>query len=99
MTKKMESREQIEARINIKAWKDPQFKSKLLHNPQEALEEFGLKVPPHAKLHVHEEKENDWHLTLRRSPPNAKNMSEEELSKISAAGSCQWVPPPSQCGV
>jgi hypothetical protein len=80
-----ETREQIEAKINMRAWKDPKFKDKLMKDPHAALAEMGLNAPAYAKIHVHEETADSWHITIRKAPPNAKNMSEEELKGTSAA--------------
>lgn len=85
---KRETRKEIEARINLRAWKDPAFKEKLLKNPRPALAEMGLEVPSEIKILVHEEGANMWHLTIHKAPPNAKNLSEEELKKLSS-GSCE----------
>lgn len=79
-------RSKIEKDINILAWKDPAFKAKLMTNPNEALKEFGLHVPAHAKIYVHEEKADTWHLTIHQPPLNAKDLSDDELRKVSAAG-------------
>jgi hypothetical protein len=83
-----ETREQLEAKINIHAWKDPAFKEKLMKNPQSALANMGVKVPAHAKIHVHEETSDSWHITIRKAPSNAKNMTESELKGVSAAANC-----------
>ncbi|PIS02553.1 MAG: hypothetical protein COT85_04510 [Chlamydiae bacterium CG10_big_fil_rev_8_21_14_0_10_42_34] len=84
------SREEIETKINMLAWKDPSFKQKMLKNPEAALKEAGFNVPAHAKIHVHEETGDTLHLVIHKVPINAKNMSEEELKKIAAA-QAQWL--------
>ncbi len=80
------TRQEIEREINVRVWKDPEFKKNLLSHPQVALEELGIKVPKQVQVHVHEEDSDCWHLTIHKAPPNAKNMSEQELKAQAAAG-------------
>lgn len=87
----MNKRHEIEDKINAHAWKDPKFKEKLRTDPSKTLKEFGLNVPSGAKIHIHEEDANTWHLVLQKSPNNVKDLSEEELMR--SAGDCN-----PQCG-
>lgn len=78
---------ETESKINIKAWKDPAFKKKLLNDPQAVLKELGMKnLPSSVKVRIVEEGKNEWCITLHAAPPNAAKMSEEELEKWNAAG-------------
>ncbi len=80
---------QTEGKINAHAWKDPAFKRKLLSDPQAALKEMGMEnIPPSLKIQVIDEEKNHWVIVLHVPPANTKELSEEELSKLSAAGIC-----------
>lgn len=90
MTKKKQkfSREEIERKINLRAWQDPDFKKRLIRNPHETLKEFGMTNIPHSvQIRAVEEEGDIWYLVLHRAPPNAKDLSEEDLLGISAADS------------
>jgi nitrile hydratase len=92
---KKKTRKEIEEEVNIRAWKDPVFKEKLKKHPREALEEFGLKVPQHIKIEVHEETSDKWCLVIQKAPANAQNLSESELKKLGGGaiivGDCKCV--------
>ncbi len=87
-------RTEAEWKINVKAWKDPAFKAKLMKHPKETLKEFGLNIPTHAKIVVHEEDQDTWHLVIHKAPPGCEKMSEEELKQARAGictqGECSW---------
>jgi hypothetical protein len=74
--------------IIAKAWKDPNFKKKLLENPKEALKECGIKVPENVKIKVIENSEQNYTFVIPQSPANAAQLSEQELEKISASRGC-----------
>jgi len=82
-------RYQTEAIINMRAWKDPVFKEKLLNSPQEALKDMGMtKIPKTLEVRVAEEGKNQWVIRLHNRPLNFKEMNEEALKKA-AAGEVQ----------
>lgn len=85
------TREEFQAEINVRAWKDPKFKALLMKDPHAALTQMGKNIPKHAKIHVHEETADSVHIVLHKAPLNAQNMAEAELKKIAAAsgtGAC-----------
>ncbi len=84
------SREELNAEINIRAWKDPQFKDLLIKDPNAAFAQMGKNVPKNVKIYIHEETENTTHFVLHKAPVNAKNMSESELKKIAAAAGATY---------
>jgi len=78
-------RRQTEAKINVRAWKDPEFKEKLIANPHAALQEVGMaKVPKSLKVSVAEEGKNHWVIRLHNRPNQFAEMTDEELEKVAA---------------
>lgn len=79
-------RDEFEKEINIKAWKEPEFKKKLLNDPRLALSEIGMKnVPNQLKIQIYEEDDKTWVLVLHKSPLKSKEASKQDLEKIDAA--------------
>lgn len=82
----------VEKEIAIKALKDPSFKEKLLKNPNKTIEgllkgkekEKFLKFKDELKIRVIEEKKNEWVISI----PCPETLSEKELEKLAAAGTC-----------
>ena len=72
------------ATVIAHAWKDQNFKRKLLSNPEQALKEFGCPYPQNFHVNVIEEKENEYTLVIPRAPADSKKTSEQEL--LSLAG-------------
>ena len=87
----MNARNQIEKRIIEKAIKDQAFRLALIKSPKDAIaEEFGIKVPESATIHVLEESPDLFYLVLPRVSGHAgdQELSEQELLTV-AAGS-EW---------
>ena len=83
------NRNQTEAKINVRAWKDPAFKKKLLENPKAALKEMGMaKIPGALEVKIAEEEKNEWVIRLLNRPLNFKELSDEALEKA-ASGEIQ----------
>ncbi len=83
----MKNRIETESEINVRAWKDPSFKKKLMTNPHAALHELGMKkIPQNIKIKIIEEDSNTWCIVLHKVPHGAESMSEEALKKTHAAG-------------
>lgn len=77
------NRQQTEAKINVRAWKDPAFKEKLKTNPHAALKEMGMtKIPDSLVIQSTEESKNQWIIRLQERPLNFHELSEEALEKI-----------------
>ncbi len=77
------NRQQTEAKINVRAWKDPAFKKKLENNPHDALKEMGMKkIPTSLTIQTAEEGKNQWIIRLHERPLNFSDLSNEELEKI-----------------
>lgn len=85
MKKKPTSRSELETKINMTAWTDPQFKKRLISSPHETLREFGMSsIPNKMRIEVKEEAPDSWILVLRKPPLNAHNLSEDELMNVAA---------------
>jgi Nitrile hydratase, alpha chain len=76
------TRRDLEARIIAKAWKDPNYKQRLLTNPKAVLQheiaaiDPSVSLPAGLQVQVHEEAPNVYHLVLPRNP---KDISLGEL--------------------
>jgi hypothetical protein len=79
------NRQQTEAKINVRAWKDPIFRQRLAINPHLALKEIGMnKIPNSLKIQVVEEEKEEWVIRLHKRPLNYMELSEEALEKVAA---------------
>jgi hypothetical protein len=72
------SRGEIEALINVRAWKEPSFKQHLISNPRDALRELGVESQS-LRISVIEELEKEWCLVLHPAPKQYPFLSIEEL--------------------
>lgn len=78
------TRQDIEARIITKAWKNETYKQELIANPKEVVgEAFGVKFDQEVNITVLEETPNSLHFVLPMSPMQiATELSEDELEEI-----------------
>ena len=73
---------EMRTRIIDKAVNDPDYRAKLLEDPNAAVgEELGVEIPSALSIHVHEESAADAHLVL----PPSSNLTEAELGSAAAA--------------
>ncbi len=78
------TRAEFEAGIVQKAWRDPEFKKRLLTDPRKVMEEElgryqpGAKMPENIQIYVHEETPNALHITLPVNPKDYANLSGDE---------------------
>lgn len=86
------SRREWEAKIIAHAWKDSDFRKRLLANPKSALKEIHCPISEKLQLKVIEEDENQWVLILPKAPVEAEKLSEAELCSFAGgnatAGTC-----------
>lgn len=71
--------------IIVKAWRDENFRQKLLKNAKSAIEEeFEIEVPSDIKISVHEESEESIHLIVPSVPSTCMTdeFSDEELKEV-----------------
>ena len=79
-----ESRQDIEARIISKAWKDESYKQELLSNPKAIFEqEFGVELPEEISVQVLEENSTTLNFVLPMHPETSGHeLNESELEAI-----------------
>ena len=79
----MKSFAEIREEVVNKAGENPEFRARLLANPQDAIKETtGIEVPADVELFVHEESANSQHLVL----PRSAQLSDSQLSSVSGMG-------------
>jgi hypothetical protein len=84
--------DKIEHEIVTRAWKDPNFKEKLLKDPKGVLKEMGVEIPADIVINIVEDKSHTHTFVLPPSPTEVTEMLElsaEEMKKMAAAGSGQ----------
>jgi hypothetical protein len=89
------TRRQFEDEIILKAWKDPEYKKRLLTSPKNVLEEEiakirpGTKLPENLNVYVHEESKDAVHISLPANPEDYKgDASSDETWLEDVAGGC-----------
>lgn len=78
--KKHENFEKVWSEIIKKSAHDEVFKQRLLKNPSQVLKDHGIETPSNIHLKVVENTATTHYLVL---PANAKDLSEEDLRKVS----------------
>jgi len=77
---------EMQHQLIARASEDAQFRARLVADPNNAIkQEFGIDVPDHARIQVHESDMDVLHIALSISP-NVE-LDEERLEAI-AAGLC-----------
>lgn len=77
---------EMQHQLIARATADAEFRARLVANPSNAIrQEFGIDVPDHARIQVHESDMSVLHIALPISP-NVE-LDEERLEAI-AAGLC-----------
>ncbi|MEH1770610.1 NHLP leader peptide family RiPP precursor [Nostoc sp.] len=79
-----QTRQDIEARIVAKAWKDEAYKQELLTNPKTVTrQKFGVKFADDLNVSVREENSNSLYFVLPLCPQiEGQELSEEELNSV-----------------
>jgi len=86
------TRQKFEAEIILKAWKDPEYKKRLLESPKAVLQEELRKIRPELTLpenfqvYIHEETPNTVHMTLPANPAEYGNVSGDEWLENASGG-------------
>lgn len=93
MSKQRKTRQDIEAHIIAKAWKDEAYKRELLSNSKAVIEqEFGVQLPAELNVHVTEEDLTNLYFVLPARPNiSSTEMSEEQLEAIAGGGTLDFV--------
>ncbi|GAA6615653.1 NHLP leader peptide family RiPP precursor [Scytonema sp. NUACC26] len=95
------TRQEFEADLVAKAWKDEAFKQELLTNPKATLsKEFGTSIPDNIQVRVLEENPNTLYLVLPVKPADLEGegeLSENALEAV-AGGASVGIIGPAQIG-
>jgi hypothetical protein len=87
---KKQTRQEFERNIILKAWKDPEFKKRLLKDPKKVFQEElsaldkGIKLPDNLNIKVVEEDPKTLYLVLPQNPQEAagRELSDKELESV-----------------
>jgi hypothetical protein len=88
MAKKYKNFEEARIAIIVRAWKDPEFKAKLLKNPRAAFKEMGVELADAMEVRVVEDKADTFTFILPKAAANVRELSDRDLQKL-AGGACQ----------
>ena len=88
MSKEQESFNKAWSKVIAKAWNDPAYKKRLLHEPQKVFRENGIDLPAGKELKITENTDKIVYLNLPANP--GKELQNEVLKNI-AAGAFQTV--------
>lgn len=72
------------AKMIAKAWKDPNFKKKLLSDPANAMKEMGIKVPGDMRIRCVENTDNEVTIVLPRNPNKNGELNDTQLNQLAA---------------
>jgi len=79
----VDSRADLQKRLIIKTWRDPEFKKNILEDPKGMLEaQLGGKLPADVKIYVHEESPDTLHFSIPIAPSNVSELSDGDLQKV-----------------
>lgn len=77
---------EMQYQLIARATEDPEFRARLVADPNDAIkQEFGIDVPDHARIQVHESDMSVLHIAL---PISANVELDEERLEAIAAGLC-----------
>jgi nitrile hydratase len=63
-------------------YKSRSYRSRMVREPRAVLAEFGLKVPDHVSIRVHDSTADMRYLVLPMRPPGTEGWSEERLAAL-----------------
>ena len=77
------SRQEMEALIVERAWKDEAFRAEFLADAKGTIEKYaGQKLPPEVNVMAVAEDDRTIHFVIPRKPANADELSDAELEKV-----------------
>jgi hypothetical protein len=77
------SRQEMEALIVQRAWKDDAFRDEFVSDPKATIEKYsGQKLPAELKVVALAEDDKTIHFVIPPKPANADELSDEELEKV-----------------
>jgi hypothetical protein len=82
------TRHDLEAKIVKRCWEDEAFRAELTADPAGAFVKY-LQVPAASlpRISFYQEELGSWHIVLPVKPPNAGELSEEDLERVAGANS------------
>jgi hypothetical protein len=78
----MSDQQQKFREIIARAWKDENFKQRLLSDPKGVFREAGIPLPSNLKVNVHVDTPDTMNLIIPRNPAESE-LSEETLNAVS----------------
>lgn len=82
------TRQELEANLIAKAWKDEDFKQQLMNNSKAAIAEAGISLPESINVKVIEETGETFYLVIPQPPSQQEELSEADLESV--AGGFSW---------
>jgi len=73
------------AKIVAKAWSDPEFKARLVNDPEDVLTSHGIEIPSGMHVEVNECTKDTFYLILPEKP--SSELMEKQLESIAAGHS------------
>ncbi len=73
-------------KVIAKAWKDPEFRKKLISNPRDTLNSLGYGIPNDIEVKVIEDDVHQFTFVLPSTPSDIQSLDESQLKKIAAGG-------------
>ena len=87
--------ENIYEKIVARAWRDPEFKARLIADPRAAAGEMGLDWGDNVTITVVEDTAEEKHLLIPFSPAGLVELTDDELSGVAGGlRLCTFGPPP-----
>ncbi len=77
------NRQEMEALIVQRAWKDESFRNEFVADPKATIEKYsGQKLPAEVKVVALAEDDKTIHFVIPPKPANADELSDEDLEKV-----------------
>jgi hypothetical protein len=78
-----QTRQEFEANLIAKAWKDDALKQELMNNPKAVYKkEIGQEISENIEIRVLEETANTIYLVMPKKPEHSEELSEEQLEAV-----------------
>ncbi len=82
--------EKSHVKVIVRAWRDPEYKQRLIAEPAATLAEAGISVPEGVEVRVVEGGPEVRHFFLP-PPPDERDLSDEDLEQIAAGSTSDTV--------
>ena len=81
-----EKNNNLKAKMIARAWKDENFRKKLLENPKEVFKEYGIEIPGNGEMKVVSEDATHFYFVFPIPPVNHHELSHAELERLAGGG-------------